>query len=306
MAQAFYSGAFESTAFEVGAVAYTLDASPASYSISGAAATTTVARSVVASPTSYALTGQPATTAVERLLSADAGVSTLTGSQALLAASRALAGDPGTYNITGVDATLTYVAATLWQVSWAEMEVPAGSISAVLNAESGSFTLTGANATLAATKIFSADTGTYVITGSAATVSKGSALVASPANYTSAEYVDPGYVDPGYVGNDNPPAALLATRYLNLASGSFSVTGAAATLERSRQLKAEFGIYNLTGFDARLQYPYWPLPSQVVLGVVYGPNGDDYIGTYADLGLKIDINTGALIKPLSSKTAITL
>lgn len=352
-----------------------LNAEPDSFTLTGADATTTATRSLEASPASYALTGQPATTAVERLLQADAGVGSLTGSQALLAASRALAGDSGAYSITGVDATLTYTAATLWQVSWAEMEVPSAAVAAVLNAEAGTFSLTGVAATLAVSRellansgsyaitgalatlvgarnvnavagsyaisgvaasltqaknvnaesgsynvtgvdatlvytsglqILSADAGIYSLTGSSASFSKGIVVVASPANYTSAEYVDPGYVDPGYVGNDNPPAALLATRKLNLESGSFSVTGSDATLERLRQLNAEFGLYNITGADARLQYPYWPLPSQVVLGVVYGPNGDDYIGTYVDLSLKIDINTGALIKPLSSKTAITL
>lgn len=352
-----------------------LNAEPGSFALTGAAATTTATRHLVLAPASYALTGQPATTAVERLLQADAGVGSLTGSQALLAASRAIAGDSGAYSITGVDATLTYTAATLWQVSWAEMEVPSAAVAAVLNAEAGTFSLTGVAATLAVSRellansgsyaitgalatlvgarnvnavagsyaisgvaasltqaknvnaesgsynvtgvdatlvytsglqILSADAGTYSLTGSSASFNKGIVVVASPANYTSAEYVDPGYVDPGYVGNDNPPAALLATRKLNLESGSFNVTGSAVTLERLRQLNAEFGLYNLTGAAARLQYPYWPLPSQVVLGVAYGPNGDDYLGTYVDLSLKIDINTGALIKPLSSKTAITL
>lgn len=352
-----------------------LDAQPESFSLTGADATTTATRNVNAESGSYALTGEAATTSVERVLDAQDGAYSLTGSQAIVAASRALAADSGSYSLTGVDATLTYAAATLWQVSWAEMEIPVAAAAAVLDAQSGTYALTGSDATLTATRdvnavagsyaltgaaatttatrsvnavagsyaltgaaatlaatrnvnavagsyaitgvdatlsyvsglqILEADSGSYALTGSAATLSVGITLVASPANYTSAEYVDPGYVDPGYVGNDNPPAALVVARKLNLETGSFSVTGAAATLERRRQLNAEFGAFNITGFASSLLYPRYPPPELVVLGTPYGPNGDDYIGTYVDLGIKIDINTGALIKPLSSKTAITL
>lgn len=264
------------------------DAQDGAFTLTGSAATTTATRHLVASPASYALTGQTATTSYNRLLSADAGATSLTGSQASLAASRALAGDFGVYTITGVDVTFIVTAA------------------AGMDLQSGSFSITGAPASLSYKRLFNAEAGSYALTGSAAMLGKGVTLVASPANYTSAEYVNTGYVDPGYVGNDNPPASLIVVRKLNLESGSFSVTGAAATFSYMQMLNASAGSYNLTGFDARLQYPYWPLPSQVVLGVVYGPNGDDYIGTYVDLGIKVDINSGALIKPLSSKTAITL
>ena len=269
-------------------VAITLDAQPTSYSITGSAATTSVARSVVASPASYALTGQPATTALGRVLSADAGASSLTGSQALLAASKALAGDSGSYSLTGSTVTFIVTAA------------------AGMDLQSETFDITGAQATLSRTRVFNAETGAYVVTGSVAMLGKGVTLVASPTNYTSAEYVDPGYVNSGYVGNDNPPAALVATRNLNLESDSFNATGAAATLLYMQMLNASPGSYNLSGVPAALAYPYWPIPSQVIKGVAYGPNGDDYVGTFVDLSIKIDVQSGALIKPLSSKTAITL
>lgn len=30
--------------------------------------------------------------------------------------------------------------------------------------------------------------------------------------------------------------------------------------------------------------PVWPLPAQVLLGVIYGPNGNDYTGTLSPTG----------------------
>ena len=269
-------------------VAITLDAQPTSYSITGSTATTTVTRHLVASPTSYAVTGQAALTALQRVLVASSGASSLTGAVASLGASRSLVAASGSYNVSGIDVTFIVTAA------------------AGMDLQSGAFNITGAQATLSRTRVFNAETGAYVVTGSVAMLGKGVTLVASPANYTSAEYVDPGYVNSGYVGNDNPPAALIATRNLNLESGSFNTTGAAATLSYMQMLNASPGSYNLSGVPAALAYPYWPIPSQVIKGVAYGPNGDDYVGTFVDLSIKIDVQSGALIKPLSSKTAITL
>lgn len=49
----------------------------------------------------------------------------------------------------------------------------------------------------------------------------------------------------------------------------------------------------------------WPDPSQVLAGVQYGPTGLEYTGTYTD-GIRIDLDSGQLIKPIGSKLAIRL
>ena len=51
--------------------------------------------------------------------------------------------------------------------------------------------------------------------------------------------------------------------------------------------------------------PVWPLPSQVAAGVFYGPTGADYMGT--NIGnVTYEINTGLMIKPLTSKLSTLL
>lgn len=70
------------------------------------------------------------------------------------------------------------------------------------------------------------------------------------------------------------------------------------------QLQATVGTYSWTGTQA--VWVVWPDPSTVKLGVVYGPNMNDYTGTYVDNGIKYDIATGQLVKPLSSSVVMTL
>lgn len=51
---------------------------------------------------------------------------------------------------------------------------------------------------------------------------------------------------------------------------------------------------------------YWPDPSEVLAGVAYGPNGDDYVGTLDVKSLRYDINTGELVKPLFGRNVMSL
>lgn len=131
---------------------------------------------------------------------------------------------------------------------------------------------------------------TLAYLGAAATLINGSQLTASPGSYSVT----------------GASALLFDDRFFVLDSGTLSITGSSATLAHLRSINASPGSYNISGVPAALAYPYWPLPSQVIKGVAYGPNGDDYLGTFVDLSIKIDVQSGALIKPLSSKTAITL
>lgn len=52
----------------------------------------------------------------------------------------------------------------------------------------------------------------------------------------------------------------------------------------------------------------WPDPSVVLLGITYGPNGNDYVGTLETFNApyKYDITTGMLVKLISNKFVMTL
>jgi hypothetical protein len=49
----------------------------------------------------------------------------------------------------------------------------------------------------------------------------------------------------------------------------------------------------------------YPDPMYVLIGVTYGPTGEDYVGTYQD-PMRINLNTGELMKPIGSKFALPL
>lgn len=49
----------------------------------------------------------------------------------------------------------------------------------------------------------------------------------------------------------------------------------------------------------------WPIPPNVRDGVVYGPNGTDYTGTYADK-IRLELETGRLAKPIGDSLSILL
>jgi hypothetical protein len=50
----------------------------------------------------------------------------------------------------------------------------------------------------------------------------------------------------------------------------------------------------------------FPDPSNVKLGVVYGPTGTEYTGTLDIFGVKLNITTGDLVKPIGSKIVINI
>lgn len=95
-----------------GTTAYTLSASPATFTITGDAATLAAARRLAASPGTFTVTGDAATLIVGRVLSALAASYQITGSQAALALARILAANPGTFTVTGDAATLDYTPST--------------------------------------------------------------------------------------------------------------------------------------------------------------------------------------------------
>jgi len=111
------------------ATAYTLNADPGSYLVSGVATSLTNQRQLIAAAGSYSITG----------------------SAALTAATRVLGAAPGSYSITGAPASLI---------------LNNGGSTYTLNADAGAYSITGSPAALAATRVIKADAGAYFVTGS--------------------------------------------------------------------------------------------------------------------------------------------
>lgn len=143
-------GAIEFKAAAAGG-AFTIDAAPGSYSITGAAASIVAGRMVNAAPGSYGLTGVAATLLATRLISADPGSYVLTGAQAAILVERVLSADPGTYLVTGIAADLVW-----------------GGAGFSLNAEPGTYTVVGADAGLLVERVLRADPGAYLVVGAGA------------------------------------------------------------------------------------------------------------------------------------------
>ncbi len=244
--------------------AITKTADPGSYAITGFAATlekTTNAFELLADPGSYVVTGIPAELDVGKLLPADPGNYAITGVATELLFGFTLMGDAGFYDVTGSNATLLRdlvfsADAGSYAVTGEAADIDRGY---VFNTETGAYVVTGNSAEFIKNLVLNAESAAYNITGFNAELDKSGSFTADPGAYDitgeeavlakgfilnaepATEYVEPGYVDPGYV--------------------------------------IQTGYY-VDGFPVTFAYPRYPLPNQVLAGVLYGPNGDDYVGTY--------------------------
>jgi hypothetical protein len=108
-----------------------------------------------------------------------------------------------------------------------------------LNAEPGSYAVTGVTATPLASRLVDAAAGAYALTGLDAGVFRG-----FPLNAESGAYALTG-----------AGAGILATRLLDANPGVYALTGIAATVVVGRVLAGDAGVYVLTGLDATLQGP---------------------------------------------------
>jgi hypothetical protein len=107
-----------------------------------------------------------------------------------------------------------------------------------LDAQDGAYSVTGSNATLAASRLFNAETGSYSVTGANATLAVGKLINAESGSYS--------------VSGVN--ANLIVDRTISSDAGSYSITGANAQLLVDRALNAEPGSYSVNGIDATLTY----------------------------------------------------
>jgi hypothetical protein len=155
------------------AIVYTaatnISVTPGSYTVTGSAATiTTMTSFSVTTAGSYILTGQPATE-IQSLIISESPV--------------------GTYTITGSAATIFVGTITPITVTPAGSYTYAGgasvfTISSVINADVGSYVVSGSDAVINESLIFSVDTpGSYAITGSSAVINSGNITSVNPGVY---------------------------------------------------------------------------------------------------------------------------
>ena len=306
---------------------YNLVAQGGSYSVSGGSANLYKSKTIVASGGSYVVAGQTANITyvpniVGYTLTCNGGSYSVTGSSANLARNRVLTSNGGSYTQTGANATLlrskrivasggsytlTGQSASILRskrivASGGSYTVLGSSASIfrnrVLTAEGGSYTITGQDAVITYALGPNAYSlvclgGSYSVTGSQATISRNRHLTTQGGSYT---------VSGGQ-------AVIMKSKYLQGSGGSYTITGASAAISRNRTLIAQGGTYQYTGQQVTILKTgqYWPMPSEVLLGVMYGPTGVEYTGTL-DIGKKfrIDINTGNIVMVLDGKKVMSL
>jgi len=191
-----------------------------------------------------------------------------------------------------------------------------------LTAQSGVYNVTGQSINLYRNRSLSLSSGLYTLVGQSATVWHHRVLVAQGGNYSyTGQSVDITYipssavytltVQSGTYTLSGQSAVISRHRYLSASSGSYLITGQDVSIFKHRLLSASSGTYTFTGQSAVITWSMvggavWPVPSQVLLGTVYGPTGSEYTGTLDVLGIKYDISTGQLVKPINDKVVMTL
>ncbi len=131
-----------------------------------------------------------------------------------------------------------------------------------LIADTGSYAVTGSAANLLYTRKFSAETGSYVVTGSSANLLYGRKFSAESGSYAitgsdanllygrNLSAVTGSYAITGFSATLTVTAA--GAYVINAESGAYAITGSAANLLATRSLLAGSGAYAITGFDATL------------------------------------------------------
>ncbi len=165
--------------------AYSINAEPGAYALSGSAAGLLATRTLPALPGTYALTGSPATLQRGFQMNAAPGSYTLSGSPAGLLAARTLTALPGAYTLAGSPAGL--LAGRVLQAG-PGVYVLAGVGAAllkgsVIRAEPGAYVLVGAPAGLVTGRLLRADTGEYLFVGQPAGLTAGRVITAAPGAY---------------------------------------------------------------------------------------------------------------------------
>lgn len=249
---------------------YTLTADGGSYSSTGQAAATNVARKLAAGNGAYTLTGSDATLLEGHVLIAAQGTYTITGSEAH--ADYAITCALGSYVITGQAATVRASrSAAAAQGSYALNGQPAQiGPTRLLQAAGGAYALSGQSAATRAARKTTAGHGSYAVAGqdaglvyalggdhvmaadAGAYALSGQSAAARAARRVVAEH--------GLYALAGQASALKLGRLATAQAGSYTLTGQALAFEVPARLAAAAGSYVLTGQAAALTYSAIPAP----------------------------------------------
>jgi len=155
----------------------------------------------------------------------------------------------------------------IFRPRWWQPQVPQDNAGALLSkvsaarsldAEAGSFALTGTDADLQRGWLVGADAGSYAITGADATLQRTWTVTAEAGAFTL-NGTDAGLqlgrmvaADAGSYAITGATASLLHGRMVAADAGSFTLNGTDASLQLGRMVAADAGSYALTGVDADL------------------------------------------------------
>lgn len=274
-----------------------VNATPGAWSWTGTTALTS--QLLNATPGAWSWVGLTATTT--QLLNAAPGAWSWAGSTALT--SQLLNAAPGTWSWAGTTATTSQLinsdgGATAW--SWAGTTATLGA--GAVNATPGTWSWAGITAAI--TQLINGSVGAWSWTGSTATTSQ--LLNATPGTWSWA----------GTTATTNPVIAAapgtwswvgstaLTSQLINAAPATWSWAGTTATTNpviaatpglwswvgttatTSKLMNAIKGAWSWAGTTASIGNgsAVFPLPSQVLAGVQYGPTGNDYTGTMSPGG----------------------
>lgn len=134
-------------------------------------------------------------------------------------------------------------------------------LGAAVDAESGSYSVSGQDANLEHAALVGAEAGSYVVTGSDAGALFSAAVAAESGSYV-------------IVGSD---ASTLLSAIVTADVGSYSIGGQDAALSLSAVLAAESGLYGISGADADLRY-----------SILIDAEAGSYAYTGTDAGMRHD------------------
>lgn len=140
---------------------------------------------------------------------------------------------------------------------------PATSGLYTLTAQSGSYAISGQQATLLRHRNLTANTGTYNITGQFVNIT-----------YSSTAAVYTLTAQAGSYSITGSSITLLKSKLLSASSGSYSIAGNSATISKNRVLTTTAGSYTITGSSANLTYvPLTPVYTLTAQTGVYNITG---------------------------------
>jgi hypothetical protein len=168
-----------------------------------------------------------------------------------------------------------------------------------IDADAGSYSVTGTNATFDRTYVLDADTGSYTVSGTDAALSKGLTVGADAGSYAVSgtdaglEHDKQVTADAGSYSVSGTDAGLYYGFVVSADAGSYSVSGTDATFDRSYAIDADAGSYSVSGTDADPLHG-WVLSADAGSYAVSGTDADLFITPAGAIQLDADAGSYAV------------